>query len=99
MMNVLQQKHSVLTFDEAIYYKAKEIQWHCQDEFKKTVIRFGGFHTAMTFMAVIGKRYEKSGLEANNSKRDLIDTNTSIELVENIHVLYYIRIFICDLFH
>ena len=63
MMKVLQQKHTVLTFDEAIYSKAKEIQWRCQDEFKDTVIRLGGFHTAMTFISLIGKRYEESGLE------------------------------------
>ena len=63
MMKTLQQKHTILTFDEAIYCKAKEIQWRCQDEFKETVIRLGGFHTAMTFMSVIGKRYEESGME------------------------------------
>ena len=63
MMKGLQQKHTVLTFDEAIYCKAKVIQWQCKDEFKDTVIRLGGFHTAMTFMSVIGKRYEESGIE------------------------------------
>ena len=67
MMKVLQQKHTVLTFDEAIYCTAKEIQWRCQDEFKDTVIRLGGFHTALTFIPVIGKRYEESGVE------DLLD--------------------------
>ena len=63
MMKDLQQKHTVLTFDEAIYCKAKEIQWRSNDEFKDTVIRLGGFHTALTFIAVIGKRYEESGIE------------------------------------
>ena len=41
-------------FDEAIYCKAKEIQWRFSDEFADTVTRKGGFHIAMTFLAVIG---------------------------------------------
>ena len=63
MIKDLQQKHTVLTFDEAIYSKAKEIQWQSNGEFNDTVIRQGGFHTALTFIAVIGKRYEESGIE------------------------------------
>lgn len=63
MMKVLHQQYTVITFDEAIYCKAKEIQWRSPQEFKDTVLRLGGFHTALTFIAVIGKRYEESGLE------------------------------------
>ena len=63
MMKTLEQQHSVITFDEAIYCKAKEIQWRCPDQFKDTVLRLGGFHTALAFISVIGKRYEESGLE------------------------------------
>ena len=63
MMKTLGQQHSVITFDEAIYSKAKDIQWRCPEEFKHTVLRLGGFHTAMTFISVIGKRYEESRLE------------------------------------
>ena len=57
------QVNTVITFDEAIYCKAKEIQWRFSDEFADTVIRMGGFHIAMTFLAVIGKKYEESDLE------------------------------------
>jgi len=59
----LGQANSVITFDEAIYAKAKEIQWRRPDEFKATVLRLGGFHMAMVFLAVIGKRHAESGLE------------------------------------
>jgi hypothetical protein len=59
----LQQSHSVITFDQAIYCKAKEIQWNCPEEFSDTVIRLGGFHIAMTFLATIGKRFEGTGFE------------------------------------
>ena len=55
MMAVLNQKHSVITFDLAIYTKAKEIQ--------NTVIRMGGFHIALNFLSVIGKILKDSGIE------------------------------------
>ena len=48
MMDVLHQKHSVITFDLAIYMKAKEIQWRRPEEFENTVIRMGGFHITYT---------------------------------------------------
>ena len=43
------QVNTVITFDEAIYCKAKEIQWRVSDEFADTVIRMAGFHIAITF--------------------------------------------------
>ena len=60
MMDVLHQKHSVITFDLAIYMKAKEIQWRRPEEFKNTVIRMGGFHIALNFLSVIGKIFQDS---------------------------------------
>ena len=58
----LGQTCSVLTLDEAIYCKAKEIQWRCPDKFEHMIIRLGGFHIIKTFLACIGKLYEESGL-------------------------------------
>ena len=63
MMKALDQKHSVITFDLAIYMKAKEIQWRRPEEFKNTVIRMGGFHIALNFLSVIGKIFQDSGIE------------------------------------
>ena len=62
MMASLQQKHSVITFDVAIYSKAKEIQWRQHEEFKDTILRLGGFHIALNYLAVIGKMFQDSGL-------------------------------------
>ena len=55
-MERLSQENSVITFDESIYAEAKEIQWRRPDEFKKLIIRMGGFHIALNFLSVIGKR-------------------------------------------
>jgi hypothetical protein len=52
MMEQLNQKFSVITFDHAIYHIAKEIQWERPHEFMNTVIRMGGFHIRTNFMSV-----------------------------------------------
>jgi hypothetical protein len=52
----LQQRDMVITFDLVIYAKAKQIQWKFPEEFSDTVIRMGGFHIALNFLAVLGKK-------------------------------------------
>ena len=59
----LRQKCSVVTFDLAIYCRAKEIQWHYPNEFKDLTIRIGGFHTALNFLSVISKQCKESSIE------------------------------------
>ena len=59
----LGQRDTVVTFDLAIYCKAKLITWKYPEEFTNTVIRLGGFHVALNFLSVLGKRYQSSGIE------------------------------------
>lgn len=63
MARKLQQDDSVITFDLAIYIKAKQLQLKFPEEFKNTVIRLGGFHIALNYLALLGKKYANSGLE------------------------------------
>jgi hypothetical protein len=60
---IVGQEDTVITFDLAIYMKAKQLQWKLPDEFVDIVIRIGGFHIALNFLAVIGKKYASSGLD------------------------------------
>ena len=62
MTKRLQQETTVIIVDQAVYAKALEVIWKRSDEFKSVVLRMGAFHTAYNFLAVIGKRYEGSGL-------------------------------------
>ena len=48
------QKDVVFSFDLAIFSKAKQIIWKYPDEFPDTLIRLGGFHIALNFLAVLG---------------------------------------------
>ena len=57
------QLESVITFDLAIYVKAKQIQLKFPDEFSDTVLRLGGFHVVLNFLSIIGKKYQGSGLD------------------------------------
>ena len=59
----LDQDDVVITFNLAIYVKAKQIQWRFPDQFQDTIIRMGGFHVTLNFLAVLGKKYQNSGLE------------------------------------
>ena len=57
------QKDVVVSFDLAIYFKAKQIIWKYPDEFPDTLIRLGRFHITLNFLAVLGKRYQSSGIK------------------------------------
>ena len=62
MMALLTQNYSVTTFDSSIDVKAKEIQWRLRQEFECMVIQMGGFHIVMNYLAVLGKKYQSSGI-------------------------------------
>lgn len=53
----------VVVFDQAIYCKAQMIRWNDAALQDRLLIRLGEFHTIMSFLAAMGKRFEKSGLE------------------------------------
>ena len=59
----LGQEDTVITFDLLIYMKAKQIQFRFPDEFSDVVIRLGGFHIALNFLSLVGKKYLNSGLD------------------------------------
>ena len=54
--------NTVVTLDEALYWKAKELQWANPETLAGVIVRLGGFHTAKNFSSIIGKHMEKSGL-------------------------------------
>ena len=59
----LQLPAMVVVFDQAIYSKAQIIRWKSHRLCQRTVLRLGEFHTTMSFLSVIGKRFAHSGLE------------------------------------
>ncbi|EDO35706.1 predicted protein [Nematostella vectensis] len=57
------QEDTVITFDLAIYIKAKQIQLRYPEEFANTVTRLRGFHIALNFLPLLGKKFASSGLD------------------------------------
>ena len=82
MMSSIGQEYSVVTFDLAIYMKAKEIQWCHPEEFDDTVIRMGGFHIAPNYLAVIGKMFRDSELLDLIIESDIYGCSTASHLLE-----------------
>lgn len=63
MTKLREGNYTVVTMqDEALYNKAKMLQWAKTEEFKNVVIMLGGFHTQMTFSKAIGKYLASSGI-------------------------------------
>ncbi|XP_070569267.1 uncharacterized protein [Ptychodera flava] len=61
--NKLSLQSIVVTMDQAIYSKAQEIRWQNEEYTKRLILRLGEFHTAMSFLSTIGKRFRDAGLE------------------------------------
>jgi len=60
--NSMKQQHVVLTVDEVLFPKLKELKWSVA-EYKTLLIPcLGGFHSAMNFLGVIGRHMNQSGL-------------------------------------
>ena len=85
MVEKLGQKSSVLTFDQALYCKSKEIQWRMADRFQNFVLRLGGFHVVMVFLAVLGKMFRDSGLDDALADSGVYACNTVEQIFRGSH--------------
>ena len=59
----LGQEYAIITFDEQLYSKAKQLQWFKPEQCRNVIIMLGGFHTQMNFAKVIGQHMMDSGLK------------------------------------
>ena len=79
------QKHTVITFDEPLYAKAKELIWSNPGAYKNVILRLGGFHIALDFLKVIGSRFNCSGLEECWVEAQLFGRNTAEKALNGKH--------------
>ena len=78
----LGQLNTVITFDLAIYVKAKQIQMKFSEEFLDTVIGLGGFHIALNFLSLLGKKFHCSGLEDLLIESGVYTVGTTLALMK-----------------
>lgn len=67
---------TVLTLDEQLYAKAKELQRENQEIRKDLFLHLGGFHIVKNFMRVIGQHFADSGLQEVWSESSVYGENT-----------------------
>jgi predicted DNA-binding ribbon-helix-helix protein len=63
LANQLQLESMVVVFDQAIYAKAQIIRWKDPVLTSKLVIRLGEFHTMMSYLGILGKRFGIAGFQ------------------------------------
>lgn len=61
--NQLELDHIVLVFEKAIYAKAQQTCWKDDDFTQRKAIRLGEFHTCMSYLSILGKRFGDAGLQ------------------------------------
>lgn len=59
---LLHQKTCIITFDQPLFWKARDVVASVS-EFNKVVVRLGGFHLLMSYMGSIGTIMSGSGLK------------------------------------
>ena len=72
---------TVLTLDQQLYSKAKELQWSRPDDCKSLLVRLGSFHTALNFMRVIGQHFTDSGLLEVWTESGVYGENTANNII------------------
>ena len=56
------QAYTVITVDQALYFKLMEMKWGIPEFNKKLIVRLGGLHISMNCLKVIGKHMSGCGL-------------------------------------
>lgn len=81
----------VLVMDEAIYSKAQQIRWNNDEFLKRIVLRLGDFHVAMSFLAILGKRFGDAGLQDVFIESQLVAENSISRVISGHHYNRCIR--------
>lgn len=80
----LQLDDIVIVGDQAVYAKVQQVRWQNNTFTKRVVVRLGEFHTLMSYMAVIGRRFGDAGLQDLFVEADLV-AEGSVQAVLNGH--------------
>lgn len=81
MSKAVKATYTVITLDEALYCKAKMLQWSKNNECKSLVLMLGGFHTQMCFSKVIGKFMQSSGLSDIWCESEVLGESTATNVL------------------
>ena len=83
--NELCQESVVIVLDQAIYCKAQEILWKHKEQFSRVVLRMGAFHTCLTFLATIGRRFGDAGLADFTTEAGVLGSTAAAAVISGKH--------------
>ncbi|XP_038063921.1 uncharacterized protein LOC119734467 [Patiria miniata] len=89
--NKLELPSVVVVVDQAIYAKAQTIRWQTPHFMDRIVIRLGAFHTTMTALATIGKRFCDAGLQDILIESDVVAPGSMNGVINGHHYNRSIR--------
>ena len=78
----LGQTFTVVTADQPLYSKTKELIWEDDTNFKNVVVCMGGLHICFNFLRAIGQHMEYSGLEDVWVETGIFGQNTAVKVLE-----------------
>ncbi|XP_049332864.1 uncharacterized protein LOC111197609 isoform X2 [Astyanax mexicanus] len=81
----LELDHIVLVFDQAIYAKAQQIRWKDDSLTRRLVIRLGEFHTCMSYLGILGKRFGDAGLVDILIESEIVATGSINGVISGHH--------------
>ena len=68
---------TVVTLDEQLYSKDKELQWENPEVCSKIFLHLGSFHIAKNFRKAIGQHFTDSGLQSVWAESSVFGDNTA----------------------
>lgn len=81
----LGQSHTIVTCDEQLYQKGMQLIWSDPDQYQGIILRMGGFHVALNYLKVIGKRFKNAGLSDCWAESGLFGPNTAVKASDGGH--------------
>ena len=83
----------MVTFELLFYMKVKQVHRRYPEEFANVIIRMGGFHIALNYLGLIGKKYLDSGLDDLRIESGVYAAGTTAALMKGKSYTRGVRVF------
>ncbi|XP_071479491.1 uncharacterized protein [Diadema antillarum] len=77
----LGQEHTIITADQPLYSRGKELTW-ANPKFGKVIFLLGGLHITFNFLKAIGQHMESAGLDDLWTEAGVYATNTTDSMLD-----------------
>ena len=78
----LGQQYTVITADQPLYSRGKELVWANEENYRNVIFRMGGLHVCFNFLKAIGQHVESAGLDYVWIESGVFAPNTTETVLE-----------------